>query len=316
VTHAYHESRHVQYCSKVKIFLERWWIRFGLGPLIVAAPAGLVSLYMSDEKGPHEFAAHFIPSSLETVLHAHPVIAYGFPFAWIYLCTLLYGLIDTLAKKKKLDIDSLVFLHRLLETIVESKAHRFGDYAKQLRGKTRPANQIFNQITQPEQQIALQVQGIHSFFSYLYPDVGIRVGLASIENDIPTEWFYWVPENKPPHTPIESLQSEHSTLVTCLRRRDMMIVEDTQAEARKENGGCFIHTREGVKDAECSLICYPVIDGYTSTISYVVNLATDRKDVLLEKNRDLYQWMFGHFALRMCLEHSLLTIKKSQRNRL
>lgn len=92
----------------------------------------------------------------------------------------------------------------------------------------------------------------------------------------------------------------------------MVIVEDTQAEAGKQEGGCFALTREGARDAKCSLICEPVIDGYTDDIPYVVNIAADKKGVFLEKNRDLYQWMLGPFALRMCLEHSLLTIKKSQ----
>lgn len=171
---------------------------------------------------------------------------------------------------------------------------------------------MFNDITQPEQQIALQAQGIHSFFSHLYPDVGIRVGIATIENGVPQDWLYWVPENKPPRSQIESLRAENSTLTTCIRNREMVIVENTQAEARKQNGACFIHTREGARDAECSLICEPVIDGYVDNIPYVVNIAADKKSVFLEKNRDLYQWMLGHFVLRMGLEHSLLTVKKSQ----
>lgn len=113
VTHAYHESPHVQYCSKIKTFLDRWWVRYGFGPLIVAAPAGLTSLYLSEKQVPHEFAAFIIPLSLQNVINTHHVMAYGITFVWIYVCTLLYGLVDALAKKRKLDVQSLLFLHRL-----------------------------------------------------------------------------------------------------------------------------------------------------------------------------------------------------------
>ncbi|MBU1236695.1 MAG: hypothetical protein KJ634_11850 [Gammaproteobacteria bacterium] len=260
--------------------------------------------------GAHDFAVALIPSGAVKALDSHSMFAHGFAPAWAFVCSLIYGFVDSQAKKKKVGTDNLLYLHRLLETIVEAKAHRLGDFLKGLRNGGETVKALYDKAMQPEQQIVLHANGIHSFFSHLFPDVGIRVGIAILEDNIPKEWLYWVPENKPPRSPIASLHKENSTLMTCVARRTMIVIENTQAEVMKGGSANFVHTSEGEKSAECSLICYPVIDGYTQQIPYVLNIAADKKGIFLEKNRSLYEWMLGHFMLRICLEHNLSAIYK------
>lgn len=212
------------------------------------------------------------------------------------------------------DIKGAMTLFQSLEHIVSGKAERFVQCANRAcepDSKISP-DAVFMEITQPDQQIALLIQGIYTFFQALDTDddVEFTVSVVAIENGEIQDWFYFWPHSAPPQTPIEELRQPDSTASHCLNSGRMVVIEDVDKEAQKGHSRRFRPNpgEEPSKwDGGGSLVCYPV--RHNKTIPYVITIYADKKRYFLNKKKDLYKWVFRHFQVRMSLEHSLLILR-------
>lgn len=134
--------------------------------------------------------------------------------------------------------------------------------------------------------------------------------LIRITNDEPEDkWLYFAPQSLPPRTPLSALKHPDSTICACIKRRDIVIIEDTLKESKKQKGRAFLSTNPEDSDDEGSIICYPVIQPVSDNIVYVLSVYVNKKGYFTTKKKALYKKVFEHFALRMRLENSLTQLK-------
>ncbi|ERJ17732.1 hypothetical protein SSPSH_003500 [Salinisphaera shabanensis E1L3A] len=222
--------------------------------------------------------------------------------------------VHRLAKgSERVEIKDLLRLFEVLETIVGSKSKRFGEYVSTSYKKPRSefsAEATFRNITQPDQQIALLNIGIQTFFDAIdRHDTNIATAIVSVsENGAPESWFHFHPDSKPPLATPEELAKPDSTVMHAIKRRRMVIIEDIAAEAKKPDRSRRYRKVEN-EDEEGSLICYPIIDGSSNKVPYVVSIKADRKKYFRKHHSEFYSWVLETFEVRIRLEHSLLLLR-------
>ena len=238
----------------------------------------------------------------------HPFLFFGMATAYLVILNgVLLFIRDMSDGGEEIDSEGLLTLFETLEKVVGAKATRFGGFIKKLHQGKESAVDVFNSITKPDQQIIMLVAGLHSFFDAIDSvGVNIRVCLISAKDGIPNDFYYYYPESEPPKASIEELQLPESTAATAIRKKRMVIVPDVQEEVGKENGQ-YVGDDSGQE--ERSLICYPVIHHYTSTVPYVIAVVADKSGYFKTTKKQIYNWIFRHFAVRIALEHSLLLLK-------
>jgi hypothetical protein len=74
--------------------------------------------------------------------------------------------------------------------------------------------------------------------------ISFKVTIASIENDLPVEWFYYTPPSAPPKTSIDVLQNPNSSICKAIQTRKMVIVEDFRNDVAKGIDSCYVVSDE------------------------------------------------------------------------
>lgn len=302
-----HEGFLQKICIKLAKIFEQWWAKYIIGPLIVSAPPGLVfGFYQYEsihEKLPEWLVSYFTTNQF-TIIILTPL--------YVYLLTVIYGAIQGCSQSNdEIDTKGLLSLFDTLEKVVGSKAKRFDNVLWGLEtGESHadPAT-IFLEITQPSQQIALLAEGLHGFFDAIDTSgVSFKVTIASIEGNLPVEWFYYAPECEPPRTPFEVLQQPNSAICRSIKTRRMVVIEDFKSEAEKGDEG-FYAVGDGDEIDHGSLICYPLFDPRRGVVPYVLTVVANKKKYFLKRKRPIYQWVVERFVVRMKLEHHLEALK-------
>lgn len=244
----------------------------------------------------------------------HPLLIAAVVLTYMVVLDQIIARVDAWAKKEEpVDVRGLLALFETLEGIVGIKAKRFEDHLKQKMKEVRPADpgEVFTSITQPDQQLAFLVQGIHSFFNVLGKEgVTFSVSVSVVEEERITEWLYYWPESAPPLISIEKLNRPRSTMLHCVSKGHIIIIEDTAKEARCANGH-YIPVDEAYPE-EGAMICYPV--QYSGEICFVITVSADKKKTFRRKKQQLYEWSLKHFVVRMKVEQGLLKLKERTTN--
>jgi hypothetical protein len=302
-----HRNRRVAICGYIADRLDKWWAKYVVGPLVITAvPSAVFGFYRYSE------IHQKLPDFLVKFLLDNQLFLLIFTAIYIYLLTVIYGMIRGCAKHhEEIGTAGLLSLFTTLERVVGAKASRFDRAVKQLEEDKITANpkELFLEITQPSQQIALLVEAFHGFFDVIdKSSVSFKVTMASIVDGVPVEWFYFAPQSQPPRTPIEVLQRPNSAISRAIAARRMVVVEDFKAEVAKRDNGSYI-VKDGVASEDGSLICYPVLDPKRERIPYVLTVVADRKKYFLGVKKPFYEWVFERFVVRIKLEHHLEEIK-------
>lgn len=305
------QGRNAQYCVRLSRLISRWWARYILGPIFVTAPPGVVLAFYRFKLDAH------LPAAWAEYLHNHQLHFLVLCGAWVYVLTAAHGWVEHCARKYEgIDVKGLLALFETLEEVVRAKAVRFEGALKQKAESSRPtASAVFQEITKPEQQIALLGRAIHGFFSSISEGVAFKVTIAEIDKSgMPTNWLQYIPEiDSSPKTPIDFLRNPESTICRAVEKKDLVIVEDRKAEAQKR-GGTRNHVSQNPKDLEDgSVLCYPVYDVKIG-VPYAVTIVANKRKYFSEANRPIYEWALKKFVLRIRLEHSLLLLKQSAIN--
>ncbi len=289
-------------------FLDRPWVIF-LGPMVIVVPYSFLLAYFQIEQFQSGVQKHlpliagFVDGSPVMIIVLATIYFYSFPA--------FDRFVRAYNRNNGIDAGSALKLFKVLEEIVGAKDRRFGiTTSKVVAGENISPDQAFDTITQPHQQIALLVQGVHTFFDAINSkNVKLRVSAVTIRDGAPDCWLYYWPTGDPPRTPIEILRSPDSSICTAVRKRKLVVIEDRQKETR--NGGGHVWKDAGVDaGVEGSLLCYPVWHHYTTTIPYVLTIVADEKGYFRNAQVELYEWILRHFAVRIGLEHSLVLLKE------
>jgi len=295
-------------------FTSKWWAKYIIGPLLVSAPPALTfTILKHDEIG--SALRNWIPDRVLSFCDSNVLLVIVLAAAWVYLLTAVHGFLENFRLHDN-EIDTLEFLKLVttLEHVVGAKAERFGGYYKTLVAGRKPA-EAFQDITQPDQQISLLAKGLHAFFDALNDNekdrdgIEFRVSVATIEQGIPKEWLCFWPQSAQPRIPMEALRSPDSTICQAVKRRDLIIIGDREAESKRTFGRRHVSRDDSYETG--SLLCFPVIHHYSDSVPYAITIVADKVGYFQENKREMYNWIMKHFDLRIGLEHSLKLIKKT-----
>lgn len=181
---------------------------------------------------------------------------------------------------------------------------RFDSFYKSHNG-TKYSNDVFHEITQPDQQIALLTEMVYHIFQSNYSEIKFKVRLVDIDNKIPIGWAAYAPKERYPRTEILQLKNKNSAIKQCLKKQDLLIIEDI-VKAAKESKYVMSHEDENEVG---SLLCFPIKHAPTNSHPYVITVSADKPFFIKDKS-ELYLWILNQFSARMQLEHTLKLLKK------
>lgn len=287
-------------------------MKFGVRPLVVTLPFSALALYYRFSDLQLSVNGE-ISSWLVDVLSQHMIIFLFAAATWAYFISLISAWFAHCAERgSAIDLPGLMGLYETFEQIVSAKEGRFRNALMELekgRLKSDPSA-IFLEITRPDQQIALLVMGLRGFFDSLAGNkVNFKVTLATIDGDVPVEWYFFDPGTDPPRTPIEVLRAPNSGIRRAVRTKGVVVIEDLVCEAGKGVDGLYVPDPER-KVEDGSMLCYPICDPVRSKVPFVLSVVADRKKYFESAKAPLYEWTLSRFALRIRLEYHLHHLKE------
>lgn len=285
-----------------------WWIQYLMAPLLLTVPPVLLTKYVDNEKF-HTYIKNNFPYTAEFLDEYYLFSIVLAAFYTFFILAIAKSILKR-ANANGLDIDGLLILIKTLDGIVGQKDKRFGDYYKRRKEFTK--DNLFCEITQPENQISEIVRGIWQLFEAEKSKSThnlIRVVLAEIKNEKIIDTSLYFPSDEPVIVSLEVLNNENSTLLTAYRLKKLIVIPNIQEELSKtESKSKYIAA--GTDDDFGSLICYPIVHNPTKTIPFIISIHCDEKNYFKKEFSDIYRHSLQRFALRLSLEYSLLLIKE------
>lgn len=284
--------------------------RFFIKPILVAFPMPFVAVFFQIPKFSSELSEYF-PNFCE-ILHNHALASLLLTGLWSFVFTAVFGIFEE-CQQPELKQGELLSLIESLERVVGAKMSRFTKFLSEVKSGRQNLNNIFLNITKPEDQIAFLSEGLYAFFKTVDKEgTNFKVGVAPIKNNLPNDaWFCFSPSTYTPSTPLSALKNKESAIMNAIKRKGILIISDTKKESNKNSGRLFIATREATKKEEGSLIAYPILSPCDNKVIYVITIYADRKNYFKLEKKKLYEWYLKQFALRINLEQSLLYLKEN-----
>lgn len=287
-------------------------IKHFIGPIIFLLPVAIITSAMLGKLG-NEIPSSRITSYINcmTALPYPRTIAITILFIYGCLTNFVVAWIREHAPQTDgLSKDILMGLITSINGIVELKAKRMGDCAHNI-GDMKKGKTIFLKITQPGKQLFLLITALRTIFEKIDPKTYFRICLFEVKNDKLSGVYYYAPDDDAPKTPLTTLSQSESTIMSSIRDRKMIIIEDIQKELKKDKSRQYV--RGTTEKEPGSQLCYPIVDRKNNVI-YVVAINGDRKRCLELSKKKLYSWVIAHIVLRIKLENSLLKLKESVEN--
>lgn len=212
----------------------------------------------------------------------------------------------------ELDRNDLLAILGNIEPVILRNMNRLLVNTKKALDQKWEVAQIFEMITNPDEQIGLLVCTIHGLFEHLTgKQVELRVGLMSIKDGKPCGWYTFAPLEIPPHTGPEILSAPTSTIMRSISAGKMVVVEDIQKELKKNkkedrsfvNGSTNTHS-------EGSIFAYPISCPNTRKTIYVLSIHSNKSHCILKSHIGWYTWIIERFVPLILLEHHLNLLKE------
>lgn len=299
-------------CRKIVEVCESWFVKHIIRPIFFLLPPMILTM-LAVRQGLQQEVVLLVGQAVGDFLNNSALLIIVGTYLYVVLMKAIYAAIRSYAKPaRELEVGDLIALVKAIDIVVGDKTKRMANEAKALLGSNNICGQkTFQQITRPDQQIPLLISGLRSVFEYM-DDVKttFRVGLLKVDNNKPIDWYSFDPASLPPRTQASALKAPTSTVSQCIKSRSIVVVNDVQKELEKKNKKDRRFMRGNLQDSEeGSQLCYPIIHSATGSVEYVITVAGNRSECLKEKHSELYAWIINHFAVRVCMEHSLLIMK-------
>ncbi|HFD31104.1 MAG TPA: hypothetical protein ENJ28_00120 [Gammaproteobacteria bacterium] len=300
-------------CRGTVTFCESWSIKFLARPILFILPPTLVTL-AATKTNIKDQVVDIFGQDVGSFINSSALLVVIGTFLYVVFMRALYAGISAYSKPaRNIEVNELLAILKAINLVVGDKCKRMSDEAKKILSKTTvcPAT-TFTNITRPDQQIPLLIAGIKSVFEYMdQANTIFRIGLLRIIDNKPTEWIAFEPASNPPRTPAQNLSVPSSTVMHSIKNKSIITIQDIQSELSKRNKDKrrFVKSNTQPND-QGSQLCYPIVHPATGNVEYVITIAGNKKDCLIEKHTELYAWVIEHFSLRISLEHSLLVMKE------
>jgi hypothetical protein len=291
----------------IQEFFERLYFRcsrlsrskiFNLLMVVPATLAGLLQL--------KEIEGHWLLKDLSGFAEKYPLVviaALALPPFILALTNILGDVYDRTDLRDK----KLTKLLQTVDSIVGHKAIRFGTLARRLTDTLPSAGSaidIFQEITQPREQILSIIEGVyHMFLSEVTEPESLFVTLSRIENGRFHSFEAFQPKTSGPRTSPDSLRKPTSAISRALEARDIVIIPDVERELKRGKKRRF--ERGPVEQSNIgSIIAYPVYHHQLDCIPYVITVKSATKDAFGTRahQKKLYEYVLKQFANRLNLE--------------
>lgn len=294
-------------------FCEQWWVKHIARPFVFLLPPMLVT-NVATRSGFQQQLAVLLGEKISGFVQESALLIIIGAYVYVTLLKGIYAAIEHYSKpERELGRKECIAILSALNTVVSEKCRRFGDNLKRSKiCNNQNASNIFFQITCPDQQIALLIEAVRTVFSYLDETNALfRVGILSIKNDRAEEWLAFSPTSHPPRTLPSELCAPSSCVSYAIKTKSIVVIQDIQKELSKrtKNQRRFMKGNTQRSD-QGSQLCFPIIHPSSSSVEYVLTIAGNKKDCLIEKHAELYAWVLEHFVLRLSLEHNLILLKE------
>lgn len=303
-----------RFCKETVSFCESFFVKHIMRPVLFVMPPAMV-VHAASKKDIQNSISKVFGEDIGAALNDSAFLIIFGAYIYVVLIKALYAFIKSNAKpERELTSKDLVAVIEAARIVTESKMGRICKEEVLLakKGVTSAAT-TFMRITQPDQQLGLLIESMKTVFEQLdHSEASYRVGLLEIKDGKPNEWYCFTPKHDPPRTSLETLSSPTSTVSACVEPKSLIVIEDIQKELSKKSA----KNRRFVKGStqkyeQGSQLCYPIIHPENKKIIYVVTIAGNKKNSMLERYRYIYAWVLQHFTIRILLEHSLLTMKEN-----
>lgn len=296
---------------RIREFFERPSVRFGFAPAIFfLGPTFVVTYYSTDLY--RNAATEYLPASFVAFLDAHVFVITVVSLLASFIVSNAYPFLERVTtNRSSVTLEGLLALKEAFEKIVEFKARRFETECAQVANTPQPPSPeaIFKNITKPDQQIIYVAYALHSFLEAITDNIEFKVRIIRVENDVPSAWYTYAPDNNPPKTNIAVVQDPDSAVSHCLRKKSLFVVQNIKDAANNPDGREYVMSHSDPTEEIGSLICYPVYHKASKCYPFVITISAD-KPYFQKSRRTFYKWVFDQFALRIQLEHSLMLLKE------
>ena len=300
-------------CRKITDSCEHWLVKSFLRPIFFILPPSLITS-LATKNNLNQYLEKVLNSETSKFISESSLLVIIGSFLYVVVLRSIYSAIEHYSKpEREINRDDILFLLKSIGIVVGDKMKRFSTLAKANISKTTiNPQQIFFELTLPEQQISLLISALKATIEHIdQTNSFFRVGLLLIKDDKPHAWAYFDPAERPPRTDAKDLSNPRSTVMQSIKAKTPVLVEDIAKELKIKNKENRRFLKFNTVDGEDgSQLCYPIIHPATGKVVYVITVAGDKKLCLAEKYLPLYTWLIDHFAMRISLEHSLLLIKE------
>jgi hypothetical protein len=295
-----------------KYYMDTFLLRWVVGPLIICGPSSLFVL------------ARF-NSPLEVFLRGHVYLTIVMAILPLSVLPATY-IAHRMREELPLSERDLMLLLKTFDHIVASKSSRFQRAVDRLAGKKpfpqcakdpeKPCGrELFLDITKPEEQIKLIMEGVWQYFFVCQHDanVEIKVALARMGNKHIEEFLCFYPSDKGPRSDVSELQKPRATFSQAKASGKLVIVESTLQEGKKSDSmknKCYVSTAQ-TGDEDGSLLCFPVRDNASRAVPFVISVHASLPRYFKKAATDSYRIPLEKFANRIALEANLERIKEN-----
>jgi hypothetical protein len=270
------------------------WYRFLLKPILIASPSSLL-----------------VASRIENLKENFPTVyeitkEYGLTIVFLSVLTpVVITYIEELVNKKLNQFEELNDHFVLLKSLnlpVEKKSKRFIEELEKIKkNSTIKSDEIFLQITKPDEQIAEIVRSLHLFFVGLgKSDKNFSTALFRMKNGVAIESWCYFPQDAAPDSKL--LNDSDSLASHTVKRKKMLIVENIEKE--KKLDGSVVSKNCVLNDG--SAICYPI--KFAEEYPLVIRI-TEEGNFFKKDYQKLYKKVFENFQKRIQIEYALSEIK-------
>lgn len=204
-----------------------------------------------------------------------------------------------------------------MDNVVAAKMKHLGNSTASLTG--RFICEVFDKITQPDDQMKYLAQALLTFFDKCIADKDagekFEVVLGEMDQKGQLVKFRQI---EPPSTNIRITESElrrpDSGFSTAARTMEVVLIEDVMKESRKSPGKRRYYIPAG-RTKEGSALCYPVYHQHLRRVVFVISVFSFKVGRFVDdiKTRNMWTAAMQSFAIRLSLEYTLDKIKTEAR---
>ncbi len=299
-----------RFCKWLATIYSIWYVRTIIVPLALVIPPALITTLYTNESLKTFLRVNFPDffNFIAPIGHENVVLFNLFVLIYPAIFVAIGAWIAQKAESNGLSVSGLLALLASLDQVVGVKNTRFEILTT---NNTLTKETAFEVITNPRLQIEEIIRAICDFFNATRNAKSkplIRVTLAVMKGKKVVDIPVFFPTDEPIRSTTASLSQPHSAIVVAATTRKMVLISDISKELKKpESKRKFVNTGNDV-DNTGSIICYPIQT--RSGVPYVVSIHCEEPSYFKDEFKDLYEHSLQRFALRMSVEHSLLTMKE------